>query len=428
MRQPTASREGPYDRRWPGPPDGTADSGSGAPGSPADSGGVLRFAAGLLRPRLPALADGAVSRLRTASPYYADPLLAPPDLGESARAALDAFLCGFIDPGRAAESGEYASRIGRRRAADGVPLQAVLHAYRIGGTRLWEELVALVVRESPERTPALAFAAGDLWRRVDRDTALLTEAYRGTTAGLPDGDGRGLRPVLRALLRGQADPVRIPAAAVSLGLPSRGRYAVALLSGPGTGRADTDPVREVVDGTALYWCPLDDVTAVVVSLGDRPPEALTRLLPVGPGARGGVSAVVEGLERLGRARELAALALAASPSDGLLHGLGDRLSRVFTVARPDLAADVAEQVFGPLRRMERAERAELLTTLAAWLDHGGSTRRAGEALYCHRNTVLNRLRRLERLTGRSLADPRDVVDLALALDAEEVAAPPAPGL
>ncbi|MEU5162539.1 helix-turn-helix domain-containing protein [Streptomyces sp. NPDC020875] len=138
--------------------------------------------------------------------------------------------------------------------------------------------------------------------------------------------------------------------------------------------------------------------------------------------------MVEGLERLGRARELAALALAASPSDGLLHGLGDRLSRVFTVARPDLAADVAEQVFGPLRRLERAERAELLTTLAAWLDHGGSTRRAGEALYCHRNTVLNRLRRLERLTGRSPADPRDMVDLALALDAEGVVAPPAPGL
>ncbi|MFE0427456.1 helix-turn-helix domain-containing protein, partial [Streptomyces sp. NPDC058953] len=88
---------------------------------------------------------------------------------------------------------------------------------------------------------------------------------------------------------------------------------------------------------------------------------------------------------------------------------------------------VAEQVFGPLRAVEPAERADLLTTLAAWLDRGGSTRRAGELLYCHRNTVLNRLRRLERLTGRSLANPRDVVDLAMALDAEGLTAPPEPG-
>ncbi|WP_329567215.1 helix-turn-helix domain-containing protein [Streptomyces sp. NBC_01361] len=42
---------------------------------------------------------------------------------------------------------------------------------------------------------------------------------------------------------------------------------------------------------------------------------------------------------------------------------------------------------------------------------------AGELLYCHRNTVLNRLRGLERLTGRLLDHPRDPVDLTLALEA-----------
>lgn len=35
---------------------------------------------------------------------------------------------------------------------------------------------------------------------------------------------------------------------------------------------------------------------------------------------------------------------------------------------------------------------------------------------CHRNTVLNRLRRLELLTGRRLAHPRELVDLTLAVD------------
>ncbi|MFE0424309.1 hypothetical protein, partial [Streptomyces sp. NPDC058953] len=356
MRQPTASREGPYDR-WPADSPGVVGTGSGTDTDRAD--GVLRLAAGLLRPGLPALADGAVSRLRTVSAFYGDPLLAPPDLAESARLGLDTFLGGLVDPGRAAESGEYAWETGRRRASDGVPLQAVLHAYRIGGTRLWEELVALVVRECPDRTPALAFAAGDVWRRVDRDTALLVEAYRRVTAGLSDGDGRGLRPALRALLRGRADPVRVAAFAVCLGLPKRGRYAVALLRGPGAERADTDPVHEVVDGVALFWCPLDGATAVVAHLGARPPEELTRLVPVAPGARGGVSTVVDGLERLGRARELAGLALAACPADGTLHRLGDRLARAFVVARPDLAAARAQHGLGALRAVVAPGRGAL---------------------------------------------------------------------
>jgi DNA-binding PucR family transcriptional regulator len=59
----------------------------------------------------------------------------------------------------------------------------------------------------------------------------------------------------------------------------------------------------------------------------------------------------------------------------------------------------------------------LLDTLAAWLTSGGSAHRAAATLFCHRNTVLNRLRRLERLTRRSLTVPKDLVELTLALEA-----------
>jgi DNA-binding PucR family transcriptional regulator len=72
--------------------------------------------------------------------------------------------------------------------------------------------------------------------------------------------------------------------------------------------------------------------------------------------------------------------------------------------------------------LDAADRASLLDALEAWIDCGGSTDRAGEQLYCHRNTVLNRLRRLERLTGRLLDRPRDLVDLTLALEATRLGA------
>ncbi|WP_410050015.1 helix-turn-helix domain-containing protein [Actinomadura sp. CNU-125] len=48
---------------------------------------------------------------------------------------------------------------------------------------------------------------------------------------------------------------------------------------------------------------------------------------------------------------------------------------------------------------------------------GGSASRVADDLFCHRNTVQNRLRRLEELTGRSLAVPADVIDLGLAVQA-----------
>ncbi|MET9677575.1 helix-turn-helix domain-containing protein [Streptomyces sp. NPDC006482] len=83
-------------------------------------------------------------------------------------------------------------------------------------------------------------------------------------------------------------------------------------------------------------------------------------------------------------------------------------------------------MLGPALEADPTERDHLLATLAtlatlaAWLDCQGSTETAGKRLYCHRNTVLNRLRRLERLTGRLLSPPRDVVDLSFALESHRL--------
>ncbi|MFD8590699.1 helix-turn-helix domain-containing protein [Streptomyces sp. NPDC059637] len=62
----------------------------------------------------------------------------------------------------------------------------------------------------------------------------------------------------------------------------------------------------------------------------------------------------------------------------------------------------------------------ILSTLEAWLAADGSALRAGSRLFCHRNTVLNRLRRYEQLTGRSLGRPQDLVELVLALEAHRL--------
>ncbi|MEV0738764.1 helix-turn-helix domain-containing protein [Streptomyces sp. NPDC050549] len=56
-------------------------------------------------------------------------------------------------------------------------------------------------------------------------------------------------------------------------------------------------------------------------------------------------------------------------------------------------------------------------TLEARFDSGGSAEEAAKALYVHPNTVRTRLGRIAERAGRSLADPRGITELSLALRA-----------
>jgi DNA-binding PucR family transcriptional regulator len=66
------------------------------------------------------------------------------------------------------------------------------------------------------------------------------------------------------------------------------------------------------------------------------------------------------------------------------------------------------------------DREVLLDTLRSWFAQGGSASAAAEQLYVHRNTVRYRLRRVEELTGRSLAEPTAIGEIHLALEAVRI--------
>ncbi|MFI5722032.1 helix-turn-helix domain-containing protein [Streptomyces cyaneofuscatus] len=130
------------------------------------------------------------------------------------------------------------------------------------------------------------------------------------------------------------------------------------------------------------------------------------------GSAGGSHAGSPGAEDLG-ARE------ALAPDD---VAQDERWPAVLVAGAPELSARLLGEVFGPLLALAPAERALLVGTLEAWLECGGSVGRAAVRLRCHRNTVFNRLRRLERLTSRSLSHPRELVETVLALEALRLSA------
>ena len=73
------------------------------------------------------------------------------------------------------------------------------------------------------------------------------------------------------------------------------------------------------------------------------------------------------------------------------------------------------RLLGPLVDYDRSHGADLLHTLAEFLDCGGSWSRCAQRLHLHVNTLRYRIGRIEQLTGRDLDRFEDRVDLFLAL-------------
>ncbi|WP_432002621.1 helix-turn-helix domain-containing protein [Streptomyces sioyaensis] len=83
-------------------------------------------------------------------------------------------------------------------------------------------------------------------------------------------------------------------------------------------------------------------------------------------------------------------------------------------SRPEITRYV-QDTLAPLQRHDARHGTDLLPTLASYLDRNGSLRRTAEHLHIHPNTVLQRLKRAERLLGIDLHAPGTAAELHLAL-------------
>lgn len=86
-------------------------------------------------------------------------------------------------------------------------------------------------------------------------------------------------------------------------------------------------------------------------------------------------------------------------------------------------AELAARVLGPLAReatvLADADRETLRVTLRAVFEADGQRGPAATALGIHRNTLRDRMQRIERLIGRSFSDPDDRAEIWIALRLEE---------
>jgi len=80
---------------------------------------------------------------------------------------------------------------------------------------------------------------------------------------------------------------------------------------------------------------------------------------------------------------------------------------------PDLAP--FGELVKPLVEQDLARRSDLVRTLRVFFAAGGNASEAADRMFLHRNSMLYRLERIQRLTGLDLKDPGVALALQLGL-------------
>ncbi len=280
---------------------------------------------------------------------------------------------------------------------------------------------ALVRRAGDEGRAQLVNSAYYVWEAVEHHVTGIMTAYQRTVLemGRRTEDERRLW-FSRLLDSDGRNPTVVQDAARALGFQVSGHFLCAVT--PGGGEASLRGVANALRnlGGPLQQQAVASDMVLVVQLSPR----LTRdaVLAQLQGTPCGVSSEVTGLTEVPRAVTLAtATARVLPPDAGEPQRLEDSWLDVLVHRAGDLGRDLAADVFGGLHAgAPPAEVDRLLETVQTHLSGSGSVADTAAALYCHRNTIQQRLNRFAELTGRDPRRPEDAALVVLALSANRL--------
>jgi PucR C-terminal helix-turn-helix domain/GGDEF-like domain len=389
----------------------------------SSDGALAALAAGLFE-RLDVLAAEAAALIRKRIEFYRDsPIVSDAELRDNLRANLSNALAQLAAPGRPFVGVE-ARETGRHRASAGVPLPAVMDAYRVGSRYFWSVLLEAAAESGTVSSDDLVAAASDVWIIQDEFTQAMVSGYREEQTVQILAQERERLALIEALLEGRVtESATLWEVADVLRIAKKGPYVLVAAELQQVGRQclpGVEAALHVADVNSA-WRLTPDLQVGIVCIPR--PEHLTRVLTtlrrLATSSRVGVSPSFDDLSGTAGALRLARIAMAGSLVERSPVTVFDRDSlAVLAVAAPEVNRRIATTVLAGLDAVPGHERAVLLDTLEAWLDCNGSTAETAEKIFCHHNTVRHRLHRIEHYTGKSLSVPRDLTALCLALEVD----------
>ncbi len=317
-------------------------------------------------------------------------------------------------------------RVARRRADQGVPMAALLHAYRLGGEVIWEHAVEVTggLGDTVEHGQVLN-AANAFFSLTDRYSEVIRASFEDTVRDRFRCSQQARAALLDALFDGGRESLPLTAdVARILDVPVRAQFvavAADVTEEGDDGLADIEARLRSMAIRSAWRRRSERQFGVVVLDGD----AQRRVRTARGDARGTFQESYRVQPVLRRPRRHRGIRESRRRRGAPRSIRSRRECRVSTTVRWRPSSSRTRRsrraptraVLGPLLQLDRAERSAVLETLRAWRDAGGSTALAAERLFCHRNTVRNRLQRVEAMTGRSLDEPLGCAEVCMALDA-----------
>jgi hypothetical protein len=364
-------------------------------------GDRLGHLVGLMHADAERYVDRAVRRiLRFVDGYEQTEIVERDDLWWSVYRNLEACLIALAER-RALNAEELGLRreLGRRRAQQGMPVDDVMRAFRVGYAVLWEGLSDKAGDLGSEYAQTLLQHAAHVWMTFDQVTSAVADAHREVVATQHLDRRRRSLTFLGGLERWPEDRDATEQLARALGLDPGGQLLVAVMRSsertPSLGELvvveQPDRLIVIANGSG------EESRAEAALAGQLRRQGFTH---IGVGVlRPGLQGAHQSLEDAEWAHRLA-LAVDA-------HAMLFREGWLACLAL-EHSGQLGVLVEAAVRTLEGD--GEMRSTLEAFLNADGNLTATGKALYVHGNTVGYRLKQFALRTG---VDPRTASGQAL---------------
>jgi hypothetical protein len=378
------------------------------PGTPEDADDEWRYISALCREverDVPSLVNGLVRSIRGQQHAYAAIPLAEHESSVLQQCqGLMAALAARRPPTVA--DAELSRDLGRRRARQGLPVEALLGAYHVGLREMWSTLMARAQADDPARAVRMLGLVDLAWTWLQVNTSATADAYAETVRSREEARISLGHQFLEALYAGRATEEATELLGRALAYDTEGDLQVICCPADPWPPQRLDALRERFrELTGTLSAIVRGALLVIVFQGQPAERVLDLLERDGPSLTAGVSLLRPGLAGAAAGIVDATLTLAVAQRQGgvvrfdaawLFATLLPQLDRLQPLVEAGTAADSPH----------------LADAVRAYAEHGFSITASAEALHVHPNTVKYRLDRWRHHTGW---DPRTLDGLLRSL-------------
>ncbi|WP_162943605.1 helix-turn-helix domain-containing protein [Arthrobacter celericrescens] len=358
------------------------------------------------------LADRFVARVKTI-PGYADGIVSDEELHSTATESLRLLNECMADGQPTKPLLALAADLGARRARQGVPGESLTAAVRLDFGIFWTLLLELC---GPDDAPLLAARVELVWQIVDEYTSQVHAGYLSERIQMAQEEST-FRSEFVARLFGRTGqlPDVVASVAAALGVEPGGTFSVAAAAGQAAVALRSETTKGIMskgfflhesDGmTFLFW-----QSTRLGHGGIEVPLPRPGIADVACGLVSDVQGLSNVVPASHTAAALARLVIREDTSPLTVSRCWTRLARDMM---REAGLDLRAEVNGALAKLKEPERERLEETAREYM-RNGSTAETATLLYCHRNTILNRLNRFREVTGIDLLVPERAAQLVVA--------------